>query len=131
MDVGSSKTTGQIASFFDWIPQSRDVFEKVKAAAEGATEAVQTTCTTTFDSAAALNAKLIEAGRSNSNAALEFARTAMAVTSPLEFSHLMTAYVRKQFELWVEQTTEFSDLVQKVTRETVSNGASKAFKRAA
>jgi hypothetical protein len=63
--------------------QPRYIFEKVKPAAEHATEAVQATCTTTFGSAVALHVKLIEAGRSNSNAALEFTRTVIALKSPL------------------------------------------------
>jgi len=43
----------------------------------------------------------------------------------------MTAYARKQCELWAEQTKEFSDLAQKVGREVVDNGAVNVFKQAA
>jgi hypothetical protein len=131
MDVSSLKEAGEISTFFDWILHPRHVFEKVKPAAEHATEAIQATCTTTFDSAAALNVKLIEAARSNSNAALEFTRTVIALKSPLELPGLMTAYARKQCELWAEQTKEFSNLAQKVGREVVGNGAVNVFKQAA
>ena len=48
MDVSSLKAAGDISTFFDWIPHPRHVFEKVKPAAEHATEAVQATCTTTL-----------------------------------------------------------------------------------
>jgi hypothetical protein len=130
MDFGSGKAS-EIASFFDWFPRTGEVFDKVKVAAENATEAVQATCTTTFDSAAAMNVKLIEAGRSNSNAALEFARTIIAAKSPLDVHGLMIAYSRKQLELWAEQTKELSNLAQKVTREAVNNGVGKVFNQAA
>jgi hypothetical protein len=59
MDVNSLKAASEISTFFDLMLQPRYVFEKVKPAAEHATEAVQATCTTTFDSAVALNVKLI------------------------------------------------------------------------
>ena len=131
MDVSSLKAAGEISTFFDWILQPRYVFERVKPAAEHVTESVQATCTTTFDSAVALNVKLIEAGRSNSNAALEFTRTVIALKSPLELPGLMTAYARKQCELWAEQTKEFSNLAQKVARDVVGNGAVNLFKQAA
>jgi hypothetical protein len=113
MDRGSPKAS-EIASLFDWMPSTRAVFERVKTAAEDATETVQGTCTTTLDAAAVFNSKLLEAGRSNSNAALEFTRTIIAVKSPSEFSDLMAGYARKQFELWAQQTREFSDLAQKL-----------------
>jgi hypothetical protein len=131
MDVSSLKAASEISPFFDWILQPRYVFEKVKPAAEHVTESVQATCTTTFNSAVALNVKLIEAGRSNSNAALEFTRTVIALKSPLELPGLMTAYARKQCELWAEQAKEFSNLAQKVGREVVGNGAVNVFKQAA
>ena len=46
MDVSSPKAGGDISTFFDWISHPRHHFEKVKPAADHATEAVQATCTT-------------------------------------------------------------------------------------
>jgi hypothetical protein len=131
MEISSLNTAGELGTLFDWIPHPQHVFEKVKAAAGHTTEAAQATCTTTFDFAAALNVELIEAGRSNSDATLEFTRTVIALKSPLELPGLMTAYARKQFELWAEQTREFSNLAQRVACEVVGNGAGKGFKQAA
>jgi hypothetical protein len=130
MDVSSLNAAGEVSTFFDWIPHPYHVFEKVKATAGHTTEAVQATCTTTLDFAAALNVELIEAGRSNSTAALEFTRTVIALKSPLELPGLMTAYARKQCDLWAEQTRELSNVAQKAAREVVSNGAGKVFKQA-
>jgi hypothetical protein len=129
MDFSSPRAANEIGTLFDWILHPKDIFEKVKVATELTTDAVQATCTTTFDSAAALNVELIEAGRSHLNATLEFTRTAIAVKSPSEFPALMNAYARKQFELWVEQTRHFSDLAQKAL--VVSNGSGKTLKQAA
>jgi Protein of unknown function (DUF3551) len=48
MDVSSLKAAGDISTFFGWSPRPRHLFERVKPAAEHATEAVQATCTTTL-----------------------------------------------------------------------------------
>jgi hypothetical protein len=131
MDVGSPNAAGEISTSFAGIPHPRHVFEKVKVAAEDATEAMQAACTTVFDFAAALNVELIEAGRANSNAALQFMRTIVALKSPLELPGLMTAYARKQCDLWAEQTREVSNVAQKAAREVVGNSPGKVFKKAA
>jgi hypothetical protein len=114
MDYSSPRAANEIGTLFDLILHPKDVFEKVREAGEHTTDVVQVACTATFDSAAALNVELIEAGRSNLNATLELARMAIALRSPLELPALMNACARKQFELWVAQTREFSKLVQKV-----------------
>jgi hypothetical protein len=131
MDFSSPRAANEIGTLFELIPHPNDVFEKVKAAAEHTTEVVQAACTTTFDSAAALNVELIEAGRSNLNATLELARMAIALRSPLELPALMNACARKQFELWVAQTRDFSNLAQKVAHVVAGNGSGKTFKEAA
>jgi hypothetical protein len=131
MDFSSPRAANEIGTLFDLIPHPKDVFEKVKAAAEHSTDVVQAACITTFDSAAALNLELIEAGRSNLNATLELARMAIALRSPLELPALIDACARKQFELWIAQTKEFSNLAQKVAHGVACNGAGKTFKEAA
>jgi hypothetical protein len=89
MDFSSPRAANETETFFDLIPHPRDTFEKAKAAAEHTAELVQAACTTTYDSAAALNVELIEAGRSNLNATLEFTREAIAPKSPAELPALM------------------------------------------
>jgi hypothetical protein len=131
MDFSSPRASDETGTLFDLIPHPKHVFEKVRAAAERTTEVAQAACTTTFDAAAALNVELIEAGRSNLNATLEFARMAIAVRSPLELPALMNACARKQLELWVAQTRGFSNLAQKVAHAAADNGSGKTFKEAA
>jgi hypothetical protein len=131
MDFSSPRAANETGTLFDLIPHPKDVFEKVKAAAEHTTDVVEAACTTTFDSAAALNVELVEAGRSNLNATLEFARMAIALRSPLELPALMNACARRQFELWIEQTRGFSNLAQKVAHVVAGNASRKTFKDAA
>jgi hypothetical protein len=131
MDFSSPRAANEIGALFDLMPHPKDIFEKVKAAAEYTTETVQAACMTTFDSAAALNVDLIEAGRSNLNATMEFTREAIALKSPAELPALVNGYARKQFELWVEQTRQFSNLAQKIAHVVVCNGSGKAFKQVA
>jgi len=158
MDLTTSKVNKENALFgllFEWMPrfdlprfdptafrdmaeknavQTRDVYEKVKTAADDATEMLQRTCATAVEAATKLNVKLFEAGCMNANAALDFAQRLLTVKSPSELTELTTAQVRKQCEFWGEQAKEFSALTHKVTRDTiepVSNGLSKVLKKAA
>jgi hypothetical protein len=131
MDFSSPRATNEIGTLFDLIPHPKDVFEKLKAAAEHTTEVVQAACTTTFDSAAALNVELIEAGRSNLNATFELVRIAIALRSPLQLPALMNACGRKQFELWVAHTRGFSNLAQNIAHGVARDGSGRTFKEAA
>jgi hypothetical protein len=129
MDFSSSRAANE--TLFDLIPQPKDILESAKAAAEHTTEVVQAACNATFDSATAVNVELIAAGRSNLNAALEFARMAIALRSPLELPTFMNACARRQFELWIEQTRVFSNLAQKVEHVVARNGSGKTCREAA
>ena len=142
MELATSKATANplLDPFFDWmlgippldpaafrefakknVTQSKEVCEKIKTAAEDATEMLREACTTTINAGTTLNMKLIEAGRANSNSVLDFAQKLLAVRSPIEFTELATAHARKQFELCAEQAREFSALTQKVTSETIAS----------
>jgi hypothetical protein len=128
---GSVRASDEAGTLFDLIPHPKDIFEKTKAAVEHTSEIVHAACTTSLDSAAALNVELIAAGRSNLNASLEFARMAIALRSPLEFPGFINACARRQFGLWIEQTRQFSNLAQKAAHAAARNGSEKTFKEAA
>jgi hypothetical protein len=120
MDLATSKASKENALFglfFDWIPRfdlprfdptafremaeknaayAKDVYEKVKTAAEDTTEMLEKTCMAAVNAATTLNLKVIEAGCMNSNAALDFAQRLLTVKSPSELTELTTAQVRKQ-----------------------------------
>jgi len=114
------------------IAQSKDFHDKVRTAAENATEILQNTCTTAANGAAIFNQKVIETGHTNSAAVWDFAQKLFAVKSPSEFTELSMAHARKQFEVWSEQAKEIAALTQKVTIDTaepIKAGVTQVFKK--
>lgn len=116
------------------VAQAKDAYEKVKAAAEEATDVLEDTYTTATKGAADYNLKVIEAARANTNAAFDYARELLDVKSLSDVVELSTAHARKQFETLSEQTKELTVLAQKVASEStepIKSGMTKAFRRVA
>lgn len=116
------------------ISQAKDNYDKMKAAAEEATDVLEETYATATKGAADYGLKLIETARVNTNAAFDFFGELMAVKSPSEMIELTTAHARKQFEAMTEQSKELTALAQKVatdSSEPLKNGVSNAFKKVA
>ena len=116
------------------VAQAKEAYEKVKAAAEEATDMLEDTYTTAAKGASEYNLKVIEAARANTNAAFDYARELLDVKSISEVVELSTAHARKQFEQLSEQTKELTALAQKVATETSEPfraGVSKAFRKVA
>ena len=106
----------------------------MKAAAEEATDVLETTYSTATKGASDYGLKVIEAARVNTNAAFDFAGELMAAKTLSELVELSTAHARKQFETLTAQSKELSALAQKVATETaepIKSGVSKAFKKVA
>jgi phasin len=116
------------------VAQAKETYEKVKAAAEEATDVLEDTYTTAAKGASEYNLKVLEAARSNSNAAFDFAKELLDVKSLSDAVELSTAHARKQFEAMTAQTKELAALAQKVATETaepIKNGMGNAFKKVA
>jgi phasin len=116
------------------VAQAKDAYERVKAAAEEATDLLEDTYTTAAKGAADYNLKVIEAARTNTNAAFDYARELLDVKSFSEVIELSTAHARKQFETVSEQSKELAALAQKVATETtepLKTGVTKAFRKVA
>jgi phasin len=116
------------------LAQAKESYEKVKAAAEEATDVLEDTYATAAKGAADYNLKVIEAARTNANALFDHARELIDAKSASEFVELSTAYARKQFEAVTAQTKELATLAQKVatdTAEPIKTGVSKAFQKVA
>ncbi len=116
------------------VAQAKETYERVKAAAEEATDLLEDTYTTAAKGAADYNLKIIEAARANTNAAFDYARELLDVKSVSEVVELSTAHARKQFEALSEQTKELVALAQKVatdTAEPIKTGVNKAFRKVA
>jgi phasin len=116
------------------IEQAKQGYEKLKAAAEEASDVLEATFATATKGASDYGLALIEAYRANTNANFDFARDLLTVKSLSEVIELSSAHTRKQFEAVTAQTKELTALAQKVTSETaepVKSGFTKAFKAVA
>src|SRR5271154_7343193 len=112
------------------VAQAKDTYEKMKAAAEEATDVLETTYSTAPRGASDYGLKVIEVARTNTNAAFDFAGEVMAAKTLSEVVELTSAHARKQFETLSEQSKELSALAQKVATETaepIKSGMNKAF----
>jgi phasin len=116
------------------VAQCKDTYEKMKAAAEEATDVLETTYSTASKGASDYGLKVIEATRINTNAAFDFAGELMTAKSLSEVFELSSAHARKQFETLTQQSKEFGALAQKVAAETaepIKSGMNKAFSKVA
>ena len=114
------------------VSQAKENYEKMKSAAEEATDVLEGTYATASKGASDYGLKVIEAARLNTNATFDFANELMTVKSFSELVELSTAHMRKQFEALTTQSKELAALAQKVatdTAEPVKESVSKAFKK--
>jgi phasin len=115
------------------LSQAKENYEKMKVAAEEATDMLEDTYTTASKGASDYGLKLIEVARANTNAVFDFANELFKMKSPSEIVELTTAHARKQFESMTAQGKELTTLAQKVTTEAVEpikNSVDKAMKMA-
>ena len=113
------------------VAQAKDTYEKMKAAAEEATDVLETTYSTASKGASDYGLKVIEATRSNTNAAFDFAGELLAAKTLSEVMELSSAHARKQFEAITAQSKELGALAQKLAAETaepMKSGMNKAFR---
>jgi phasin len=112
--------------------QAKETYEKMKAAAEEATDVLEDTYATAAKGASDYGLKLIEASRANTNAAFDFYSDLMAAKSYSDVIELSTAHARKQFEAVTAQTKELAALAQKMATETaepMKDSVSKVFSK--
>ena len=116
------------------VAQCKDTYEKMKAAAEEATDVIETTYSTATKGASDYGLKMIEAARVNTNAAFDFAGELITAKTLSEIIELSSAHARKQFEALTQQSKELGALAQKVatdTAEPIKSGMNKAFSKVA
>jgi phasin len=112
------------------IAQVKGNYEKVKAAAEEATDMMEDTYSTASKGASEYGLKVIEVSRANANAAFDFAVELFGVKSLSEAVELTTAHARKQFDVLTAQGKELTSIAQKVatdTAEPIKDSVAKAF----
>jgi phasin len=116
------------------ISQAKDTYEKMKSVAEEATDVLEDTYANASKGAADYGLKMIEATRTNTNAAFDFYSQLMTVKSFSEVIELSTAHARQQFETLTGQTKDLAALAQKVaadTAEPFKESVSKTFSKVA
>jgi phasin len=116
------------------IASAKTNYEKMKSAAEEATDLLEDTYSTASKGMSEYSLKMIENARTNTNAAFDFATELLSVKSFSELVELSTAHTRKQFEAMSEQGKELTSLAQKVatnTAEPIKDSVTKAFNKAA
>lgn len=116
------------------ISQAKENYERMKTAAEEATDVLEQTYATATRGATEYGLKVIESARTNTNAAFDFVSGLMAVKSPSEAVELATAHARRQFETLTAQGKELTALAQKVaadSSEPIKNGVAGAFRKVA
>ena len=116
------------------VSQAKENYEKMKAAAEEATDVLEDTYATATKGAVDYGRKLIEATRLNTNATFDFYTGLMNVKSYSDVIELSTTHARKQFEAVTAQTKDLAALAQKVATETaepIKDSVTKAFSKVA
>ena len=115
------------------LSQARETYEKMKSAAEEATDVLEDTYATATKGVSDYGLKVIEASRENTNAAFDFATKLMTVKSVAEVVELSTAHTRKQYDAVTAQAKELAAIAQKLATETtepIKESIGKAFKAA-
>src|SRR6266446_3816965 len=96
------------------VSQAKETYERMKSAAEEATDVLEDTYATATKGASDYGLKVIEAARENTNAAFDYATQLMTVKSLSEVVELSTSHARKQFEALTAQSKELVAIAQKV-----------------
>ena len=116
------------------VSTAKENYEKLKVAAEEATNVLEETYATATKGSTEYGLKLIDAARLNTNAAFDFFSEFITVKSLSEALELSTAHARKQFETVTEQGKELTSIAQKVATdaaEPIKAGVTKAFSKVA
>jgi len=116
------------------ISMAKENYEKMKGAAEEATDVLEETYSTASKGCSGYGLKVIDAARANSNATFDLMGELLTAKSYAEVVELSTAYMRKQFEAMTAQAKELTEEAQKVATdcsEPIKESFTHAFGKAA
>jgi phasin len=102
------------------LAQAKENYEKVKSAAEQATDVLEDTYSTASKGCSDLGLKMIEAARANTNAAFDLYGELLTAKSFAELVEKSTAYARAQFEALTAQAKELSEAAHKVANDSAA-----------
>jgi phasin len=110
-----------------------EVLQQGKAATEQTSRMIEQGMSITMDKLKEYHLKMIDITQTNAEAAFDFARKLATAKTPSEFMELWMTHAQKQFEKLSEQTTELTELGQRMARESaapITRNANQALKRA-
>lgn len=126
----ASKATDQLRSFTEkGVEQSKEAYAKVKAGAEEAQKAIESTFETAKTVSNDLSLKTIAALRANAEAGFAHLEALVAAKSLSEVVELQTAYLRKRVEMVVDQAKGLQAATSKAA-EDVAQPLKGAFEKA-
>jgi phasin len=100
------------------ISQAKDGYEKMKNAAEQASDLIEDTYTNASKGASDYGLKLLETARTNTNATFDLYGELLTAKSYAEVVEKTTAYMRSQFDTMTAQAKELADTAQAVMTKT-------------
>ena len=116
----ANKATDQIRAFAEkGVEQSKEAYAKLKAGAESAQKALESSFETAKSAGSDLSLKTIAALRANAETDFAHFEALVGVTSVSEFFELQTSYFRKRVELAVNQAKDLQSASAKATEEVV------------
>jgi phasin len=116
------------------LAQTKENYEKLKAVAEDATDAIEESYANASKGASEYGLKLISNARANSNAAFDLLGSLMSAKSYAEVVEVASGYARQQFETLTAQAKELNAVAQKAGNEAfepIKEGFTTAVKKAA
>lgn len=102
------------------IAQTKEHYEKLKAAAEQATDVLESTYANASKGYSGFGLKLIENTRTNTDAAFGLMAEVITAKSYAEVVELTSGFWRKQFNVFAAQTKDIAEQAQKVAAETAA-----------
>lgn len=100
------------------VKQAKEGYEKMRAAAEEATDLFEDQVETARTGMTAIGSKALDAAKANTDAAFKFAKDMMTVKSFAEAMELQSAYARQHFDLVSAQAKDMQELVQKLVTDS-------------
>lgn len=126
----TTAATDQFRAFAEkGVEQSKEAYAKFKSGAEEAQKVAENTFETARSASAELSLKTISAMRANAEAGFAHLEALVGVKSVSELVELQTAYLRKRFEMAVEQTKDFQSASVKAAEE-IAKPTRTAFEKA-
>lgn len=104
------------------LSQAKAGYDKVKAAADEATEVVEETFETARTGLSALNLKALEAAKTNADAGFAFARSLVGAKSLAEAFDLHLGFARAQASAYSEQARDLGESARRLAEDVSEPG---------